>query len=103
MAGDPRKATRNHQHALKASGGLLKRPNFMKAVFDMLEKKIDSPYLLGFLVDYYEAELEIEARMETLESALQLCERLANDADSMRKNYWNYISRTLKTKFGSQQ
>ncbi len=57
---------------LSASGGFMKRPSFIKSVFDLLEKKIDSPYLLGFLVDYYEAELECDAKKETLDNALQV-------------------------------
>lgn len=87
---------------LNASGGFLKRPDFIEAVFSMLENQIDSPYLLGFLVDYLEAKLEKEANAEMLDKALKLCDRLANDADSIRKNYWNYISRTFKSKFSSQ-
>ncbi len=57
---------------LNASGGFLKRPDFIEAVFSMLENQIDSPYLLGFLVDYLEAKLEKEANAEMLDKALKV-------------------------------
>jgi len=34
---------------------------------------------------------------------LQLCHKLATDVDYIRREYWNYISRTLKEKFGQTQ
>lgn len=88
---------------LNASGGFLKQPNFIKDVQEMLDNKIDSPFLLAFLVDYYEAQLDQDSNLDHLDQASQLCDRLANDADCIRKNYWNYISRTLKSKFTTEQ
>eukprot|EP00112_Aurelia_sp_Birch-Aquarium-sp1_P014913 Seg3257.2 transcript_id=Seg3257.2/GoldUCD/mRNA.D3Y31 product="Protein farnesyltransferase/geranylgeranyltransferase type-1 subunit alpha" protein_id=Seg3257.2/GoldUCD/D3Y31 len=87
---------------LSASGGMLKWPKFTKAVHEMLQNKIDSPYLLAFLVDYYEEELERETKTEFLQQAFELCDRLATDADCIRKNYWCYVGRSLKSKFGAQ-
>ena len=57
---------------LGASGGMLKWPRFTKAVHEMLENKIDSPYLLAFLVDYYEEELERETKAKFLQQALEV-------------------------------
>ena len=51
---------------------MLKCPKFTKAVQEMLENKIDSPYLLAFLVDYYEEQLERETKAEFLQLALEV-------------------------------
>ncbi|XP_026873430.2 protein farnesyltransferase/geranylgeranyltransferase type-1 subunit alpha [Electrophorus electricus] len=64
-----------------------------------------SPYLLGFLVDYYEEALETNGGKynltETLNKALGLCDLLAQDQDTIRREYWRYVARTLQSQYDS--
>ena len=57
---------------MNASGGFLKQPNFIKDVQEMLDNKIDSPFLLAFLVDYYEAQLDQDSNLDHLDQASQV-------------------------------
>lgn len=72
-------------------------------MFRWLEDGIDSPYLLSFVIDIYEEELESgTASSKTLSKAQELCDKLATDVDCIRKEYWNYICRSLATKHGQK-
>jgi len=84
---------------LDASGGIAKWQEIVSLVFQMLDNQIDSPYLLSFVIDYYEEILDGKVDEESLKKALELCQKLAEDVDCIRKNYWSYRSRTLQAKF----
>eukprot|EP00795_Rhopilema_esculentum_P011888 gene11887-2441_t len=97
-----RTRTITQTRVLSAAGGLLKWPPFREAVLQMLENNIDSPYLLSFLVDCYEEQLEKEANEDSLKKAMELCDRLSTDADCIRRSYWDYVGRSLKCKYGAK-
>lgn len=85
---------------LSASGGLNKFPLLKDDFEDMLSNGCDSPYLISFLVDFYEEDLEKNGRNEsTAKRAVELCTRLAEDVDCIRKEYWNYMKRTLQSRY----
>jgi len=70
-------------------------------LLEMYGNGIDSLYLMSTLIDIYEEELQSGlADSNCLEQALELCHKLATDVDYIRREYWNYISRTLKSRFG---
>ena len=50
---------------LSAAGGLHQYPALKDDFEEMLSDGVDSPYLLSFLVDYYEEELENKGVNET--------------------------------------
>lgn len=81
---------------LSAGGGLLNFP-YLKDYFEVqLEEGMDSPHLLSFLIDYYDESLEKDQNANYKERALTLCDMMANDVDSIRKEYWDYMKRTIE-------
>ncbi|GLG97603.1 Protein farnesyltransferase/ geranylgeranyltransferase type-1 subunit alpha [Gryllus bimaculatus] len=62
-----------------------------------------SPYLLGFMVEMCEEQIEKGAgdSFYNLEQAVRLCDSLAKEYDTVRKEYWNYIARCLTNKRNS--
>jgi len=64
-------------------------------------------YLLGFVVELKKGELQGGAEGESRDQALSrikgLCKVLAEEHDTIRKNYWNYISKSLSGKYGRDQ
>ncbi|CAH3125762.1 unnamed protein product [Porites lobata] len=84
--------------------GLSKYPGLKSTLLEMFSGGIDSPYLMSSLINIYEEELKSGvADSNCLDQALELCHKLATDVDYIRREYWNYISRTLKSKFGPTQ
>ncbi len=61
-----------------------------------------SPHLLSFMVDSIDDLLEKQLKKDEnlLNKGLKLCEDLANQIDSIRKEYWNYIARQLQYNYG---
>ena len=76
-----------------------------------------SSYLHSFRVDLLENELEYrrwtaeaatgvseaEAKAQKLAEATAICQSLAGEIDPIRKNYWEYFSRSLCSRFGSKE
>ncbi|TRY93979.1 hypothetical protein DNTS_021130, partial [Danionella cerebrum] len=83
--------------------GLSSYPGLLDHVM-ALQDTCASPYLLAFLVDLYEDALETNNsshdQQETLNKALELCRLLAEEMDTIRKEYWDYVSRTLQSSYG---
>ncbi|XP_041476970.1 protein farnesyltransferase/geranylgeranyltransferase type-1 subunit alpha-like [Lytechinus variegatus] len=77
-------------------------PALMQACQDMYDENIRSPFLLAFMVDIYEDQLESKTPPEdTLFKATQLCDVLIQ-VDAIRLKYWEYIKRSLTLRFGKQ-
>jgi protein farnesyltransferase/geranylgeranyltransferase type-1 subunit alpha len=66
-------------------------------------ESIRSPYLLAFMVDCLEEQLESQDgdTKLTLERAIQLCKVLAEEHDTIRREYWRYMTRSLSIRYGS--
>ena len=65
---------------------------------DLLAGGCDSPYLLGFLVELLQHQLEEDTlpnKEEVVSNATELCNRLSKEADTVRCRYWNFISDTI--------
>eukprot|EP00111_Clytia_hemisphaerica_P018017 TCONS_00053331-protein len=85
---------------LSAADGLHQYPALKDDFEKMLCDGMDSPYLLSFLVDYYEEDLENNGVNEiSFKRAKELCAQLSSDVDVIRKEYWDYMSRSLNSRF----
>ena len=77
-------------------------PGLLEFCDELYSQSVRSPYLLGFLIECYEDALEdktYENKADVLEKALKLCESLADEHDTIRSEYWKYISRSLSLKY----
>ncbi|KAG1681819.1 Protein farnesyltransferase/geranylgeranyltransferase type-1 subunit alpha [Nymphon striatum] len=74
----------------------------------LYDSDVGSSYLLEFMIQCIEEHLEQtdnsgseEAKL--LEKAIHLCQQLADDIDTIRKEYWNYMSQKLVENFGKKE
>jgi len=72
----------------------------------MLSGGCTSPYLMGFMVELLEAQLETgkegEEKNKTVDKVKMLCKMLSEEHDTIRRNYWDFISQSLESKHGAQ-
>ncbi|XP_033607812.1 protein farnesyltransferase/geranylgeranyltransferase type-1 subunit alpha isoform X2 [Cryptotermes secundus] len=82
---------------LHHSGGLSQVQNVRKVCEELYSSGNRSPLLLAFLVDICEENIERADgdKADSLHQAVQLCDMLANEYDTIRREYWNYIARSL--------
>ncbi|BFZ01724.1 hypothetical protein BsWGS_04763 [Bradybaena similaris] len=103
-----RKAPNNESAWNYMKGVLLDRklsdsPNVMEFCQELYCKQIRSPFLLACMIDCYEELMELgkPKKEENLQKATQLCNELADEHDTLRREYWQYMARSLASKYGT--
>lgn len=79
------------------NGGISQDQKVKQVCEDLYSSGNRSPFLLAFLVDMCEDSVERcdGDKAYSLDRATQLCDSLAKDYDTIRREYWNYIARCL--------
>ncbi|CAG2059398.1 unnamed protein product, partial [Timema podura] len=73
--------------------GLSRNERVIEFCEELYTSGIRSPYLLGFLVDIYGSmEKGGGDKPHTFQKALEICDALAKEHDTIRREYWNFIA-----------
>ncbi|ESO99064.1 hypothetical protein LOTGIDRAFT_201479 [Lottia gigantea] len=83
---------------------LSKYPGLLGFCTELYNNRYRSPYLLACMVDIQEELLELGQgkKEEVLNRALELCTSLADEYDTIRREYWRYVSQSLATTYGKE-
>ncbi|CAN0004796.1 unnamed protein product [Lampetra fluviatilis] len=98
----------NYLRGILEEKGLARYPSLLELIEEIRDGQVSddvtvSPYLLAFIVDLHEDQLDSGCgdRAETLATALKLCGQLATELDTIRGEYWRYVANSLQQRFGS--
>nr|CAD7432297.1 unnamed protein product [Timema monikensis] len=76
--------------------GLSRNERVIEFCEELYTSGIRSPYLLGFLVDIYGSMEKGDGdKPHTFQKALEICDALAKEYDTIRREYWNFIARNI--------
>lgn len=90
----------NYLRGILMDKNLSEMNNVVSFCRDLKDNGCKSPHLLGFLIEIMENELELNPDDNSkLKFALELCAVLGHEVDTIRIEYWNYISRSLLEKY----
>ncbi|KAK3587486.1 hypothetical protein CHS0354_003628 [Potamilus streckersoni] len=93
----------NYLKGVLLEKNLSQYPNILDFCKQLYDDRYRSPYLIAYMIDAYEEMLELGCsnKDEVLSKALQLCKSLADEYDQIRHEYWNYVARSLSTRYGN--
>lgn len=79
------------------NGGICQDPNVKQVCEDLYSSGNRSPFLLAFLIDMCEESVHRRDGDESysVDRAVELCDLLAKEYDTIRREYWNYVARCL--------
>ncbi|XP_039251614.2 protein farnesyltransferase/geranylgeranyltransferase type-1 subunit alpha-like [Styela clava] len=92
----------NYLRGILLDRGLTWSEELNKKIHSWRGEGLKSPHLSAYLLDMYEEELgnkKTNDVKETLHKAMELCKELAEDTDKIRRNYWEFFSRSLEERY----
>ncbi|XP_050404144.1 protein farnesyltransferase/geranylgeranyltransferase type-1 subunit alpha [Patella vulgata] len=94
----------NYLKGVLSDRDLSKYPGLMDFCSELYDTHYRSPYLLACMVDIQENLLELREgnKEEVLKKVLELCKLLAEEYDTIRREYWHYISQSIATQYGTE-
>jgi protein farnesyltransferase/geranylgeranyltransferase type-1 subunit alpha len=86
-------------------GGISQDQNVKQVCEDLYSSGNRSPFLLAFLVDVCEESVQRRdgEKAYSLNRAIELCDLLAKEYDTIRREYWNYVARCLAQRMNCSQ
>jgi len=86
-------------------GGISQDQNVKQVCEDLYSSGNRSPFLLAFLVDVCEESVQRRDgdKAYSLDRAIELCDLLAKEHDTIRREYWNYVACCLAQQMNCSQ